>query len=320
MENKTPETEPAPEKKTLGRALLNLWYGFLRFFGLMTIHHHDEACSTLRVIYEGEIRQYEEIGNDLRRLAARYKETIAKHEETIANGEKRITDLEHEILAMGIKEAELVRKTDELSDTNKDLAKEKVALKKKLDEEVILTQRYKDTALDNRRYVKDAMATNWALTDKIPEFGFYRASPIPGSTAVASAPVVDEHTGVNYTEVNGRVIALDQTTAQMNREPDMYAKIQLMINQMASTGTLSKMVERLILGGAVGMELVYNRDNTNYTLLWSVRAVVPKTQYTFNEIGSLGGDSGEEEPASDADTQANDPGAKSDGSDGAEER
>ena len=130
--------------------------------------------------------------------------------------------------------------------------------------------RYREAGLVNMDLVKDVQSQLSDAAHSAGLFSFPRSVPIPGSLCIDEAihARIDSDgsaIGENLA-IRSRLIVLDNVTAKLNQYPDLYSRINILIEELRKCGGLDKFAERIIRNGGATMFLVYNSNCTNYEL------------------------------------------------------
>lgn len=210
---------------------------FLRVFHLYTKKQHDQICVVTRTLYEAQIVQL--------------RENLAH-----ASGDK--ISLEEELAA-------LKQEVERLRHENLDFRREHDSYERQIMDMKIKTARYRVAASENLDLVKDIEKQLGDVMNTDHWFGFNGSHAIPGATSFHTEGVDVEEVG-SFTVLRSRTLALDDVTQIVNSTPDMYGRINAILDQMRRYGTLASIAERLISCGAVQFVLAYDRGSTTYSL------------------------------------------------------
>lgn len=135
--------------------------------------------------------------------------------------------------------------------------------KRKIDQH----EEYKRVDAEYLRNVQKQLAEEFALH---PVFGFPRSLGLPGSVSIVSSRTADSPDDLGFTVTRGRIILDDTTTKYINSTPHMYEKLSHILNFMRRYGSMTKIIEDLIVNGAMSMTLAYREETTTYEMFYEV--------------------------------------------------
>ena len=276
MENKDVEKTEEKKPKSFITFLLNIWLTILHWLGLRTVKEHNDVCAALRTIYEGQITEYKRLTTELRELANSYLEKSDMYETMYTNQQTVVNDDIAKIHELEENYDNLKKDYSKTCDDYHDLRVENTELRATL-------SRYKTAGDYNLKFVKDTQKLLEREIKPSDEFSFPRSQPWPGSMTITD-DIANMDNGDKKVIVRGRCIAMDDTTTQINNEPDMYGKIMKMVDQMKRYGTLDRVAYQMITSGAMTLTLAYNEDCTNYVLYYEMAADAPESQCKLEKM------------------------------------